>query len=71
MSNLIDNALKYGAGDCGSGGRIDVVARREGSQIVIEVADHGDARVAALRCDGSRLSYDRVGDEEHVRADAG
>ena len=41
IANLIDNALKYGAADAASGGRIDVAARREGSQIVIEVADHG------------------------------
>jgi signal transduction histidine kinase len=41
IANLIDNALKYGAADAAAGGRIDVAARREGSQIVIEVADHG------------------------------
>lgn len=41
IANLIDNALKYGAADAASGGRIDVAARREGSHIVIEVADHG------------------------------
>jgi signal transduction histidine kinase len=41
IANLIDNALKYGAADFGRGGRVDVVARREGSQILIEVADHG------------------------------
>jgi signal transduction histidine kinase len=41
IANLIDNALKYGAAAAASGGRIDVAARREGSHIVIEVADHG------------------------------
>ena len=41
IANLIDNALKYGAADLGRGGRVDIVARREGSQILIEVADHG------------------------------
>src|SRR5271168_5282169 len=41
IANLIDNALKYGAADPASGGRVDVAARREGSHIVIEVADHG------------------------------
>jgi signal transduction histidine kinase len=41
IANLIDNALKYGAVDLGRGGRVDIVARREGSQILIEVADHG------------------------------
>src|SRR5271169_2022693 len=47
VANLIDNALKYGAGGCApslgakSANQIDVVARREGANIVIEVADRG------------------------------
>jgi signal transduction histidine kinase len=41
IANLIDNALKYGAADATACGRIDVAARREGSHVVIEVADHG------------------------------
>jgi signal transduction histidine kinase len=41
IANLIDNALKYGAADAASGGRIDVAARGEGPHVVIEVADHG------------------------------
>ena len=41
IANLIDNALKYGAGGAAPGGQIAVGARREGSRIVIEVADHG------------------------------
>ena len=42
VANLIDNALKYGAGAGeGSVNAIDVTARREGGDIMIEIADHG------------------------------
>jgi signal transduction histidine kinase len=42
LSNLIDNALKYGRPNTlDSGARIDVATRRVGENIEIEVADHG------------------------------
>ena len=49
IANLIDNALKYGAADPQRGGQVDVAARREGSQVVIEVADHGSGIGSADR----------------------
>ena len=44
VANLIDNALKYGAPPAGSPmqPRVDVATRREGGDVVIEVADHGE-----------------------------
>ena len=44
VANLIDNALKYGAPPAGSTmqPRVDVATRREGGEVVIEVADHGE-----------------------------
>jgi signal transduction histidine kinase len=43
IANLMDNALKYGAASAGSAlpNEVVVAARREGGDIVIEVADHG------------------------------
>jgi signal transduction histidine kinase len=41
IANLIDNALKYGGGDAKTSGEVVVAARREGADIMIEVADHG------------------------------
>lgn len=43
IANLMDNALKYGAASSGSAlpNEVVVAARREGGDIVIEVADHG------------------------------
>jgi len=43
IANLIDNSLKYGASNLGLAGsnEIAVASRREGGNIVIEVADHG------------------------------
>jgi signal transduction histidine kinase len=43
IANLIDNALKYGAAGPGSNAsdEVAVAARREGGDIMIEVADHG------------------------------
>lgn len=41
VSNLVDNALKYGAPD-GQGPEITVTGRSEGSTVVISVADHGE-----------------------------
>ena len=47
LANLLDNALKYGAA---SGAReIEVSARREGGDIVIEVADRGPGVAAVDR----------------------
>lgn len=62
ISNLIDNALKYGARD-GDVPRIDVSGRIEGGKVVIAVGDHGEgipladrARVTErfVRLDSSR-----------------
>jgi signal transduction histidine kinase len=43
LANLIDNALKYGASPPGSGfaNQIELRARREGAEVVIEVGDRG------------------------------
>ena len=43
LANLIDNALKYGAAPTGSNrvNEIEISARREGADVVIEVADRG------------------------------
>ena len=41
IANLIDNALKYGAAGVGSNNEVIVAARREGADVMIEVADHG------------------------------
>ena len=50
-ANLIDNALKYGASNLGSAGsnQITVASRREGGNIVIEIADHGPGVMEADR----------------------
>lgn len=42
LSNLIDNALKYGLGEAGARGALGVSARREGEKIRISVADRGN-----------------------------
>lgn len=54
VANLIDNALKYGAGHAKeppaeSRSEIAVTARREGATVAIEVADHGPGIPAAER----------------------
>jgi signal transduction histidine kinase len=51
IANLIDNALKYGAteADSASSNEIAIAARREGGNVVIEVADHGPGVSAADR----------------------
>ena len=51
IANLVDNALKYGAAPEGGGAENDVAvtARREGGDIVIEVADHGPGVAEADR----------------------
>jgi signal transduction histidine kinase len=41
LANLVDNALKYGAAPPGSVSEVRVEARREGANVVIEVADRG------------------------------
>ena len=43
LANLIDNALKYGAAPAGANrsNEIEIAARREGGDVVIEVADRG------------------------------
>jgi signal transduction histidine kinase len=41
IANLVDNALKYGASECGGDRAVSVAARGEGENIVIEVADRG------------------------------
>jgi signal transduction histidine kinase len=42
VANLLDNALKYGVvADDLAAPEVLVAARREGAEIVIEVADHG------------------------------
>ena len=50
-ANLIDNALKYGASNLGSAGsnQITVASRREGGNILIEIADHGPGVMEADR----------------------
>lgn len=47
VANLLDNALKYGAGE--TGGEVSVRARREGDDIVMTVADRGPGIPAADR----------------------
>ncbi len=51
LANLLDNALKYGASPPGStfANQIQVVARREGRDVVIEVADRGPGVAAPDR----------------------
>ena len=49
VANLIDNALKYGAGSDGASNAIAVSAHREGRDIEIVVSDHGPAVSAAAR----------------------
>ncbi len=49
LANLIDNALKYGASAPACGGEIRVGARREGGEIVVEVADRGPGVAAQDR----------------------
>jgi signal transduction histidine kinase len=41
IANLVDNALKYGATDCGGASAVSVAARAQGETVVIEVADRG------------------------------
>ena len=41
LSNLIDNALKYGARE-GQGPEIEVAGQVEGNNVVIAVGDHGE-----------------------------
>ena len=48
LANLVDNALKYGAGAEGRN-EIAVAARREGGDVVIEVADRGPGVAAEER----------------------
>jgi signal transduction histidine kinase len=40
-ANLVDNALKYGAMESGGDRAVSIAARREGTDVVIEVADRG------------------------------
>ena len=63
VANLIDNALKYGRAPEGGAAALSVTARREKSEVLITVADHGPgiapadrARVLErfVRLDGSR-----------------
>jgi signal transduction histidine kinase len=49
LSNLIDNALKYGAGPDGARGALKVFARREGETIRIGIADRGPGIPAEKR----------------------
>jgi len=51
LANLIDNALKYGAAPPGSNraNAIEISARREGADVVIEVADRGSGVAAGDR----------------------
>jgi signal transduction histidine kinase len=41
LANLIDNALKYGAAAAGGVNEVRVEARRDGGDVVVEVADRG------------------------------
>ncbi|WP_457108494.1 ATP-binding protein [Methylobacterium sp. P5_C11] len=41
LANLIDNALKYGAGSVGTQARVTLDARRAGDMIRLTVSDHG------------------------------
>jgi len=41
VANLLDNALKYGMKETEGGNAVDVATRREGADIVIEIADRG------------------------------
>jgi signal transduction histidine kinase len=42
ISNLLDNAVKY----TGSGGEVRIVARREGTDVLLEVRDNGEGILA-------------------------
>ncbi len=42
LSNLIDNALKYGVTESDTKPDISIEGKREGDKVVITVADHGD-----------------------------
>jgi signal transduction histidine kinase len=41
LSNLVDNALKYGRPDAGSPATVRLSAESQGGEIVLAVADHG------------------------------
>jgi signal transduction histidine kinase len=54
VANLIDNAVKYGAGEAkgpraANRSEVAVIARRDGEAVTIEVADHGPGIPAADR----------------------
>lgn len=66
LANLIDNALKYGAG-AKDRNEIAVTARREGGEVVIEVADRGPG-VAA---DDRERVFDRFVRLESARSRPG
>jgi signal transduction histidine kinase len=49
ISNLLDNALKYGGGANGEAPRIDVAGRVEGGQVIVTVSDRGPGIPAGQR----------------------
>jgi signal transduction histidine kinase len=63
LSNLVENALRYGAG----GGNIDVRVRRSDKQIEIEVADRGPGIPTERRAEALR----RFGRLDSSRSDEG
>ncbi len=47
LTNLINNAAKYTDGSAGTGGRIELLARREGAAVALRVRDNGRGIPAA------------------------
>ena len=48
LPTLVENAIKHGLSPLREGGRIDIHARREGDDLLVEVRDNGTGFSAAL-----------------------
>ncbi|MEQ1686341.1 MAG: histidine kinase, partial [Burkholderiaceae bacterium] len=59
LQPLVENSIKHGLEPKVEGGRIDVRARREGEQLVLEVRDTG-AGLSDTRSDGTRFGLVQV-----------
>ena len=59
LQPLVENSVKHGLEPRVAGGRVDVSARREGEQLVLEVRDTG-AGLSDTRSDGTRFGLVQV-----------